>query len=123
MAIMVDHGIFIIAILRYDPHDIGRHRARPHARRQPLTHVHADIDILVRWGSIAPQPVRDLSALVIIEAAEHLRHDGMLAGAEARLINIDHARYAEPYRATLRAERLAIAPHNVNFEPHARPRH
>jgi hypothetical protein len=56
-------------------------------------------------------------------AAEHLRHDGMLAGAEATLINIDHARYAEPYRATLRAERLAIAPHNVNFEPRARPRH
>ena len=72
---------------------------------------------------IAPQPVRDLSALVIIEAAEHLRHDGMLAGAEATLINIDHARYAQPYRTTLRAERLAIAPHNVNFEPRARPRH
>src|ERR1700694_3990142 len=91
MAIIVDHGIFIIAILRYDPHDIGRHRARPHARRQPLTPVHADIDILVRWGSIEPQPVRDLSALVIIEAAEHLRHDGMLACADENFINIDPA--------------------------------
>ena len=59
-------------------------------------------------------------------AAEYLRRYGMSAEGEARLININHARrpaqYAEPVIGRrIRADPLAIAPYNANFEHQAPP--
>jgi hypothetical protein len=50
-----------------DTHDVGRQRAWPDVRRQPLTDVHLNIDILVRCRSLAPQPLHNLRALLIID--------------------------------------------------------
>jgi hypothetical protein len=36
---------------------------RPHVRRQPLTDIHPDIDIFVRFCSLLARPLDDLFAL------------------------------------------------------------
>ena len=63
---VVDHGVFIVAVLRHDPYDIGRQSARLHARRQPSADVDLDIKVLAGGRPVAPQLIDDLPALIVV---------------------------------------------------------
>src|SRR5262249_47733470 len=56
------------AVLRRDPHDVARQRARAHVRWQALADIHVDIDVLARGGALALQPFGDLVALLLVDA-------------------------------------------------------
>jgi hypothetical protein len=66
--LVVDHRVLVTPVARDDPHNIGRQPADARTRRQALTDDHANVDVLVRDGALAPQPVNDLAARPFLAA-------------------------------------------------------